>query len=267
MNPPAPIPRRTRRTATAADWTPQPGDWIHIAGRDGLWRIVRVIDGIVLLARSRSDHPALTVPCATTRATATTIIERRLGRNQRETLSALRTNGPWPGNGWTWSNNSTTRRIIQSLARRGLVEPCSHAPSRWQAVAPAPLATPPAQPGQDRRVYTRADLQDPTTRPPAARPGDTFRIAAPRRADLNCDADSVYRLVTPCCAKTTLVTQWAVDRMLDGRITGHFECGKAWHAGRGNSRRGGCRAVYHVRPIIDAGQQYPAVFELTWTDR
>jgi hypothetical protein len=130
-----------------------------------------------------------------------------------------------------------------------------------------PALPPPTPAGRTAKVYSRAELQDPTARPTVARPGDTFLIAAPRRADPGQDADSVYRLVTPCCGKSTLVWQWAVDRMLDGRINGHVECGKAWHAGRGNPRRGGCRAVYHVRPVLDDGQRYPAVFELTWTGR
>lgn len=50
--------------------------------------------------------------------------ERPLGKNQAMALKTLkeRNNGVWsPGCGWTWSNLSTTVRLLDSLVRRGLV--------------------------------------------------------------------------------------------------------------------------------------------------
>ncbi len=250
---------------TATEWTAERGDWVYVAGRDGLCRIVGVYRGKATVEQPGSANVVTSVDEADLRATATTLQERRLGRNQRRTLEALRTRGPWPGNGCTLSSTSATRRIIESLARRGMAEPCTYAPGRWRAVRPEPL--PAAGRGPIGKVYTRAELQDPTRRPKVHRAGDSFLVAAPRRANPRDDEDSVYRLATPCCGKSTLVSQWTVDRMLDGRLSGHFQCGKAWDAGRGNSRRGGCRAVYNVRPILYEGQQQPAMFELTWTGR
>lgn len=48
-------------------------------------------------------------------------MSKRIGKNQRSVLECLADRGPWPGTGWTWSNDSETRRILQSLVRRGLV--------------------------------------------------------------------------------------------------------------------------------------------------
>ena len=52
----------------------------------------------------------------------------KLGKTQLGVLRALSGgygNGqgdrPWPGRGWTWSTSSETRRILESLERRGLV--------------------------------------------------------------------------------------------------------------------------------------------------
>jgi hypothetical protein len=44
-----------------------------------------------------------------------------LGVNQIEVLKALKKHGDWPG-GWVWDNPSLTRKILNSLVRRGLVE-------------------------------------------------------------------------------------------------------------------------------------------------
>ena len=48
-----------------------------------------------------------------------------LGTSQQSALRTLaeRNNGRWwPGCGWQWANESSTRRIMESLARRGLAE-------------------------------------------------------------------------------------------------------------------------------------------------
>lgn len=53
-----------------------------------------------------------------------------LGEVQRGVLRALREKGGWPGHGWTWGSPSLTRRVLNSLVRRGLVE-VSTLESRW----------------------------------------------------------------------------------------------------------------------------------------
>lgn len=49
----------------------------------------------------------------------------RLGQNQAAVLRALRQHGIWYGGGfgcgWNWTNESGTRKILDSLVRRGLV--------------------------------------------------------------------------------------------------------------------------------------------------
>lgn len=44
-----------------------------------------------------------------------------LGVNQLEVLRSLDDHGGWPG-GWIWGSASLTRKILNSLARRGLVD-------------------------------------------------------------------------------------------------------------------------------------------------
>jgi hypothetical protein len=49
---------------------------------------------------------------------------RPLGKNQLGCLRALGRHGYWAsgwGSGWTWHSDSETRRILDSLVRRGLV--------------------------------------------------------------------------------------------------------------------------------------------------
>lgn len=47
---------------------------------------------------------------------------RTLGDRQRAVLSELARHGRWePGGGWIWNTYSETRRILDSLVRRGLV--------------------------------------------------------------------------------------------------------------------------------------------------
>lgn len=119
----------------------------------------------------------------------------------------------------------------------------------------------------ETKVYTHAELQSPATRPRITRPGDSARVLAPRFADPDYER-SRYQVATPCCGKVTVLAQWHIGRVLAGRDDYILiECGKAWGQGRGNSRRGGCRAWYEVRPIARDGQPHPTVFELTWTGR
>jgi len=50
---------------------------------------------------------------------------RKLGENQIGVLEALKSHGAWKGNGgggWIWENLSVTKRIMESLVKRGLVE-------------------------------------------------------------------------------------------------------------------------------------------------
>lgn len=49
--------------------------------------------------------------------------DRPLGEVQKGVLRALleHNNGIWPG-GWTWTNYSTTVRVLDSLVARGLVD-------------------------------------------------------------------------------------------------------------------------------------------------
>lgn len=46
---------------------------------------------------------------------------RKLGANQRGVLSALVVHGNWPS-GWIWENRSSTVNLLESLAKRGIVE-------------------------------------------------------------------------------------------------------------------------------------------------
>jgi DNA-binding PadR family transcriptional regulator len=45
-----------------------------------------------------------------------------MGDNQIGVLRTLEEYGPYPGR-WIWGNHSTTIRILDSLVRRGFVEP------------------------------------------------------------------------------------------------------------------------------------------------
>lgn len=45
-----------------------------------------------------------------------------LGENQLIVLEYLKEGRGWPGQGWTFDNSSKTRKILDSLVRRGLVE-------------------------------------------------------------------------------------------------------------------------------------------------
>lgn len=55
---------------------------------------------------------------------------RPLGEIQQYALTALREQGTWYGTGWVWGNFSTTVRIMESLAKRGLVTRAPYT-SRW----------------------------------------------------------------------------------------------------------------------------------------
>jgi DNA-binding PadR family transcriptional regulator len=46
---------------------------------------------------------------------------RKLGKRQTACLRSLRDNGPYPG-GWVYGSHGATRRILDSLAKRGLVD-------------------------------------------------------------------------------------------------------------------------------------------------
>jgi hypothetical protein len=55
-------------------------------------------------------------------------MSRALGKNQRGCLESLVQFGTWieyPGS-WTWDTRANTRRILDSLARRGLAKPYRH---------------------------------------------------------------------------------------------------------------------------------------------
>jgi hypothetical protein len=45
-----------------------------------------------------------------------------LGENQLIVLRYLREGRGWPGHGWTFGSTSQTKRILDSLVRRGLVK-------------------------------------------------------------------------------------------------------------------------------------------------
>lgn len=47
---------------------------------------------------------------------------RKLGSTQTAVLNALRTHGAWPGRGWEWGTPRETRRILDTLVTRGVVE-------------------------------------------------------------------------------------------------------------------------------------------------
>jgi hypothetical protein len=46
---------------------------------------------------------------------------RPLGNDQLLALEAICAHSSWPGAGWVMTNASTTKRILDSLVRRGLV--------------------------------------------------------------------------------------------------------------------------------------------------
>ena len=47
----------------------------------------------------------------------------KIGKTQAAMLSALDRHGHWSRTaGWSWKNNSTTERLLESLVKRGLVE-------------------------------------------------------------------------------------------------------------------------------------------------
>lgn len=50
-----------------------------------------------------------------------TVRQAPLGVNQIEVLRSLDDHDSWPG-GWYWGSPSLTRKILNSLARRGLVD-------------------------------------------------------------------------------------------------------------------------------------------------
>ncbi|HET7846977.1 MAG TPA: hypothetical protein VFL72_05750 [Acidimicrobiia bacterium] len=50
-----------------------------------------------------------------------TVRQTPLGVNQTMVLESLKRHGGWPG-GWVWENPSLTRKILNSLVRRGLAE-------------------------------------------------------------------------------------------------------------------------------------------------
>ena len=52
--------------------------------------------------------------------TAATI--NALGKRQRNVLAALARHGSWNGSGWVWENYSTTKTVLTSLIKTGLVE-------------------------------------------------------------------------------------------------------------------------------------------------
>ena len=55
---------------------------------------------------------------------------RELGPNQASALHALAEHGgSWPS-GWLWGNHSQTRRLLESLVRRGLTERRTNATGR-----------------------------------------------------------------------------------------------------------------------------------------
>jgi hypothetical protein len=56
----------------------------------------------------------------TTNTTARKI--EALGKRQRNVLSALARHGRWNGSGWVWTNYSTTKLVLDSLRKHGLVE-------------------------------------------------------------------------------------------------------------------------------------------------
>lgn len=58
-----------------------------------------------------------------------TVRQAPLGVNQVAVLQCLKDHGGWPGS-WTWENPSLTRRILDSLVRRGLVD-TEEVTSRW----------------------------------------------------------------------------------------------------------------------------------------
>ena len=45
-----------------------------------------------------------------------------LGSRQRNVLSALARHGQWNGSGWIWTNYSTTKLVLDSMIKTGLVE-------------------------------------------------------------------------------------------------------------------------------------------------
>ncbi len=46
---------------------------------------------------------------------------RQLGLSQQEVLRALLTHGYWAHGGWIWGTLGETKRILDSLVKRGLV--------------------------------------------------------------------------------------------------------------------------------------------------
>ena len=48
------------------------------------------------------------------------VIKAPLTENQAGILESIAAR-PWPGSGWTWSNNSTTERLLDALVAKGLV--------------------------------------------------------------------------------------------------------------------------------------------------
>ncbi len=55
---------------------------------------------------------------------------QRLGSIQLGCLKALKELGPWPTGAWTWSNQSTTKRALDSLVKRGLVDYVDRGPQQ-----------------------------------------------------------------------------------------------------------------------------------------
>src|SRR5688572_15503470 len=69
--------------------------------------------------RHRRHHPA--DPAGAVRMRNLT--NRPIGRRQLSVLRCFVEHAPyWPGHGWTWNGVSETKRIMESLRKRGLVE-------------------------------------------------------------------------------------------------------------------------------------------------
>lgn len=136
---------------------------------------------------------------ASDEALAATLTKRPLTRDQQVILRSI-AKAPWPGHGWTWENNSTTTRLLDALAKRGLV-----------TVAEAPDSV-----GRVRTTYTatsvvRTALREVEAEAEAARVAhDAERDAEKRERDLRAYHAKVSLVRTLEAALTVAIQEGAL---------------------------------------------------------
>ncbi len=127
-------PQPATGTSTTAAFMQR--DWVFIADRGHLWKIVAVGSESAKVYTAGNPGQIDEVRAKLLRHHATMHTERALPDRQREALDNLRLLGAWPDNGWVVKDRSTTRATLRRLAQRELAIEDRRNPGRFLATPP-----------------------------------------------------------------------------------------------------------------------------------